>query len=359
MREPRPGLSARYDGLDAIRAGAMLLGLAYHATYAWLPRVAPWYFVADSSPVDALVFVTGFLHAFRMQLFFALSGLFSHLVFERRGERGFLVDRSRRLLVPLAVALPIVLGLDVLLRRASHARGLMSAEYLPGTAFHLAPVHLWFLVYLFTFCVLAWALPTWSGPSRFVARLLRWPPLLLGVFAIPSAALLWWQPEMRPDTALWPKPLEVLHYGAFFAFGWWLWPSREALGALRAWAWPLLVAGVALGVFVFHGTVQWEPLGHALAGVVAWLMTLGGFGLAFRIPSGERPWLRYLVQASYWVYLTHYPVVLGLQLFFAQQALPGTLEYAATVGLTFLVTLISFELFVRKTRLGPWLGVKS
>ena len=47
--------------------------------------------------------LTGALHAFRMELFFALSGFFSHLVFERRGPGGFLRDRSKRLLVPLLV----------------------------------------------------------------------------------------------------------------------------------------------------------------------------------------------------------------------------------------------------------------
>ena len=41
-------------------------------------------------------------------LFFALSGFFSHLVYERRGARAYVVDRSKRLLVPLVVALPVV-----------------------------------------------------------------------------------------------------------------------------------------------------------------------------------------------------------------------------------------------------------
>ena len=73
----------------------MLLGLAYHATYAWLPNVAPWYLVADSSPVEGLMLVTGLLHSFRMQVFFALSGFFSHLVFERRGARSAPIATSR------------------------------------------------------------------------------------------------------------------------------------------------------------------------------------------------------------------------------------------------------------------------
>ena len=117
----------------------MLLGLAYHATYAWFPDVGPWSFVADASPVPALTVLTGLLHAFRMQVFFALSGFFSHLVFERRGARGFLIDRSRRLVLPFLFALPIVLGLDAALRQWSHAAGLMARSLVTERTNHATP----------------------------------------------------------------------------------------------------------------------------------------------------------------------------------------------------------------------------
>ena len=66
----------------------MLLGLAYHATYAWFPDVGPWYFVADGSPVPALPVLTGLLHAFRMQVFFALSGFLLYLPWLRSATEG-------------------------------------------------------------------------------------------------------------------------------------------------------------------------------------------------------------------------------------------------------------------------------
>ncbi len=349
--------TTRYDGLDAVRAGAMLLGIAFHATYAWLPRVAPWYFVADASPVDALVFVTGFLHAWRMQLFFALSGFFSHLVFERRGARGYFKDRSKRLLVPLLVALPFVLAADFALRRASFELGTMSPAYALGAHFRLAPVHLWFLIYLWCFCALAWALPTWSAPSLLVRRALNFAPSLV-LLAVPTCLGLWLHPENKPDLFFWPQPFEFLHYGLFFAFGWCLWPQREHVASLRRHAPMLLAAGLALGLYVFTGTRQWTTEGHMLTGAVAWVMTLGALGLAFRLPSRERPTLRLLVDASYWVYLVHYPLVLALQLGFALLDAPGLVEYLATVAFTFAIALASFVWLVRDTRIAPWLGVR-
>lgn len=349
----------RYDGLDAIRAGAMLLGLAYHATYAWFPDVGPWYLVADASPVPGLTTLTGLLHAFRMQVFFALSGFFSHLVFERRGARGFMVDRSKRLVLPLASALPLVLLLDVALRQWSHSRGLMSPAFKDGTGFLLVPRHLWFLVYLFTLCVAAWAVPKWDAPARWMKSALRFPPLLALGLVVPTCLALSFHPSNRPDEALWPLPFELFHFGLFYAVGWWCWPAREtSFEPLRRQAPFFLGAGLALGLFIFRGSLQYELRGQVLAGVVPWLMTLGAFGLAFRVAPQERPWLRFLVEASYWVYLVHYPVVQALQVLFAQVPAPGLLEYCATVLLTFGFALSTFRLFVWKTPLGPWLGVR-
>lgn len=345
----------RYDGLDAVRAGAMLLGIAYHATYAWLPRVGPWYFVADSSPVDALFFVTGFLHAWRMELFFALSGFFSHLVFERRGARGFLAERSRRLLVPLLVALPVVLACDFALRRASFELGTMSPDYAPGAGFRFAPVHLWFLIYLWCFCAVAWLLPRTDFFTNTLRRALNFAPSLL-LLAAPTCVGLWLHPESRPDRFFWPQPFELAHYGLFFAFGWWLWPQREHVASLRRHAPVLLAAGLALGAYVFTGSRQWETQGHVLSGLVAWLLTLGALGLAFGVKPGERPALRLLCEASYWVYLTHYPLVLALQLAFSRVEAPGLVEYFATVTLTLAVCLTTFVLLVRRSPLAPWLG---
>jgi peptidoglycan/LPS O-acetylase OafA/YrhL len=358
---PPPSVSPqRYAGLDGIRAGAMLLGLAYHATYAWLPRVGPWYFVADAAPVEALVSVTGALHAFRMQLFFALSGFFSHLVFERRGERAYFLDRSRRLLVPLLVALPLAMLAYWQLRVWSHAAGVMSPDFKPGTDFHALPLHLWFLIYLWSFCALALLAPKTTLLARLLEQGLRFPPALLVVLSSLTALGLWLHPENRPDSAFWPQPFELFHYGLFFAFGWTLWRVRlDAAAPLRRWAWPSLGLGVGLLVLVFRGSLQWEPLGHALGGPIAWSITLGALGLALSSSTREENRaLRFVVESSYWVYLVHYPVVLALQVVFAQQAWPGLVEYALTTVLTLLMAWVTFVLFVWRTPLGPWLGVK-
>jgi glucan biosynthesis protein C len=157
----------RWAGLDLVRATAMLLGLAYHGVFAYLPGIGPYYVVQDPATQGALASLGATLHAFRMEVFFTLAGFFAHLLLERRGVNGFLRDRARRLLVPFTVALPLSIVADVMLRRWSSARGTLSPAYQPPLdALRLAPLHLWFLEYVFLFCAATWLLVRLFGQPK-------------------------------------------------------------------------------------------------------------------------------------------------------------------------------------------------
>jgi glucan biosynthesis protein C len=340
----------------------MLLGLCYHAAYAYVPDVGRWYFVADPSSSPVFVAVVGVLHSFRMQLFFALSGFFAHLVFERRGARGFLVDRSRRLVIPFVVAVPLTAVADVWVRRWSLAEGLMSADFPLQAGWRAAPVHLWFLEYLFLYCLAAWGLSRAGlegrSASRGLAAALQFPEVLL-LLGVPLGLGLMRFGEVLPALSFVPDVHALAHYGVFFALGWLLWPAREAVDTLVRRGWWMALAGFALSLFIFTRPLQWQPVGQFLAGMVPALVTLGCLGLAFRVPAATRPALRFLVESSYWVYLVHYPLVLALQVALAKLGWPAGAKYALVVLVTFGVALASFRLFVYRSALGPWLGVKS
>jgi peptidoglycan/LPS O-acetylase OafA/YrhL len=353
-------VKARWLGLDVVRAAAMLLGVAYHATTAYTPGLGPYYPVADGPSSPALAALGAGLHAFRMQVFFTLAGFFAHLLVERRGVDGFLRDRAKRLVVPFALALPVSIVADVALRTWALKWGVMDHAYRLRDGLRFAPMHLWFLEYLFGFCVVAWAAVKVLGPLK--PWTLKWPELLL-LLAAPTAWGLVLVPEPRPDETFIPLLSVALHFGAFFFVGFALYAARASLDVLRRCAW-MLPVGLALAAWVYTRHVQWEPLGHGLGGVIAWLVTLGALGLAFRFaPLGDRasptPALQLLVDSSYWVYLVHYPVVVALQVLLTRVEWPTLLKYALVVAGTLLVTLGSFVAFVRRSAVAPWLGVRA
>jgi hypothetical protein len=93
--------SERLHGLDALRGGALLLGVVLHASMSFIP--APIWIVADDrqSVWAGVLFFA--IHLFRMATFFLLAGLFAHMMLGRRGVGGFLKDRFIRIGGPLGV----------------------------------------------------------------------------------------------------------------------------------------------------------------------------------------------------------------------------------------------------------------
>ncbi|MBL8921774.1 MAG: acyltransferase family protein [Myxococcaceae bacterium] len=345
-------MTARFDGLDRVRAAAMLLGLVYHATYAFMPDVGQWYPVQADATWSGFSVIAGVVHAVRMPVFFTLSGFFAALVMDRRGDR-FLVDRFKRLMVPFLVAVPLNLGLDVLIRRASLAQGTVDPGYAGQGEWLFRPLHLWFLEYLFLYCLAAWALVATPLSVR-VGGLLKRPEVVLLASALTAGTVVVWG-EPQPAFSFVPSVGAVAYFAPFFAFGWALYRAREETAVLQRRGWWMVVASLALCLFVFTRPLQWQWQGQALAAVAAWLMVLGVLGPAMK--PGTRP-AGPLVQSAYWVYLLHHPLVQGGQVLVAKQAWPAWVGYLVVVAGAFAVSFGSFWLVVRRTPLAPWVGAK-
>jgi peptidoglycan/LPS O-acetylase OafA/YrhL len=88
---------------------------------------------------------------------------------------------------------------------------------------------------------------------------------------------------------------------------------------------------------------------HALS---TWLTVLGALGLALRFLGRPRPVVRYLADSSYWLYLVHPPLVIGLQIQLAAVELPAGLKFLAIHLLALPLLLASYQLFARDTLIG-------
>lgn len=89
----------RHD-LDALRAIAMLLGIALHAAMSF--STVPWT-VKDSQMSSSYSVLFAMIHGFRMPLFFMLSGFFTAMLWRKRTLAGVIRQRSKRILLPLVI----------------------------------------------------------------------------------------------------------------------------------------------------------------------------------------------------------------------------------------------------------------
>ena len=144
-----PAGGERLHALDAVRGGALLLGVAFHATMSFLPGPQIWVVRDAADPGLGLLFFWS--HMFRMILFFLIAGYFGRMLVERRGAGGFVRDRSRRILLPLLLFwLPVMAAIVAMFVWGAAAMngGTLPSQPAPPPAITLATfplTHLWFL----------------------------------------------------------------------------------------------------------------------------------------------------------------------------------------------------------------------
>ena len=143
----------RLHALDAVRGFALIAGIVFHATVSFLPTPGvPLWIVTDNHPSVTLAVVFQVLHTFRMTTFFLIAGFFAHLTFHRRGARGFIADRVKRIAAPLLVGWPLLFAAIVTVTiwaavSSANGRPLPPPPRYPGfPSFPLT--HLWFLYLL-------------------------------------------------------------------------------------------------------------------------------------------------------------------------------------------------------------------
>ena len=103
-----------------------------------------------------------------------------------------------------------------------------------------------------------------------------------------------------------------------------------------------------------------SPLQHVLhalleASAGLW-MTLWCLLAGKRWLDKKRATMRWLADASYWVYLVHLPLLFAIQYRLLDVPLHWTAKFTVSVLTTFALSLVSYQLLVRHTMVGTLLN---
>ena len=85
-------------------------------------------------------------------------------------------------------------------------------------------------------------------------------------------------------------------------------------------------------------------------------MIFGLIGAFRKFCSAENRSIRYLSDASYWLYIAHLPVAMLLQIWIANAPWPGALKLICICTITTLFLLAIYEVAVRYTWIGAMLN---
>ena len=366
--------------LDNLRATAMLLGVFLHSALAYAQPSQSVWLATDPNASVALDASIWFIHLFRMGLFFLLSGYFAKLVIERKGLGHFMWNRCLRIVIPFVLFYPFLLAAMTIvivfsLSYLVEPRGLMgfiaaAAKASTGAQKRepLTTMHLWFLYYLLAFSTIGALLSNvkWLKLEMLYrhSKMLYLCPMILIPGALAAGA-----PMPAPESFI-PQIWPFAFYGLFYVAGWQLFGREQSLDSWRPYVWHVLA--ICMLMFVPYYLLMpvldlseivdgkssqslWIQGAEAcLTAYLSVLLTITSLLLGQRYMAGKNPFLTFIADSSYWVYLLHLPIVIFLQTLLVPMDLPVWLKFMFVLLVTVVPCMATYVVFVRYTPLG-WL----
>jgi peptidoglycan/LPS O-acetylase OafA/YrhL len=159
------------------------------------------------------------------------------------------------------------------------------------------------------------------------------------------------------------QPKTLFAYAIFFGFGWLLYHQADLLPDFRHHAWRQVVVALVLSPLYFlsiqRGLQAAQPKAFRLhlfavvsGSVVVWLFVFGIMGLFIQYLDRPSTKIRYLADASYWMYLVHLPLMIWIPLALRSLHLPAVVKFTIVLAISVPVLLGSYEWCVRYTIIG-------
>ena len=361
----------RYHGMDSLRAIAMLLGIILHGIIVY--QVTPPREGFPNDPLNHFIgfdHIYGWIHAFRMPLFFIVAGFFGRFLYLKIQEKAFIKHRIRRIGIPLLIGIVTIVPLSAFplnYYKYAYLRELSANVAFQKAAFDLVGwngfFHLWFLYQLMILYFIMVVFNKYLLRLTFINRIFIQNPYnllnALILILISFLTLLFFYdstiPPWTPYNGIKPDIGQTLYYGLFFYFGYVI-QKRSLIDNVKGLN--IILYGVAGTVlyaskFIFTFDIVMEKLiwsGETI------LLSLSFLGLFNKFLNVKNNLIRYISDASYWLYLAHFPVVSTLQILFLHIAWPLYIELTIILFLTFFITFYTYEHFVRYTLIGDYLN---
>ena len=368
--------STRLYYLDALRVIAILIVFLFHAVHPY--DMWDWHIKNVEQSLTLTVLIT-ILALWGMPFFFMIAGAGSWFALRRRTSRQYIVERTKRLLVPFLFGTLLVYVYTQYLQWDNQVyRGVVAVPFLEYLVENLSwylslgftprywgiGVHLWFLGFLWVFALLSLPLFQWlkgEKGGRFLDRLASVCDKRLGllIFFVPLVLIRYLLTPFFPDEHNWS---DFLFQGSFFILGYLLFASERLNQAVRRDG-PLL-GGIGLAAllllliiyFINPAAGDWvEAYGTggfylAMGTVVliglTWSLAMLFIGM--RYMDKDRVWVRYANELALPFFIVHQPVIIFIASFVIKWELATPLKLVITVLGSFLAAWGLVEFVIKR-----------
>jgi len=227
--------------------------------------------------------------------------------------------------------------------------------------------HFWFLYYLIiittTSILIALAFKRLPKVSSHISKSFNWaiekPIFRVLIFASLTCGIYFFMgiDQVETSMSLIPDLNTFTFYFFFYITGWVLFKSKHLLNSMMRLDWANIILGTIL-LFTYIFTIQLLSfeMKIIIISTVVWLFIFGITGLFIRYGSKHSARMRYVSDASYWVYLVHFPLTGVIPGLIADWSIPATLKFVVVLAFTTTVCFITYHYFVRATFIGKFLN---
>lgn len=310
--------------LDSIRAWLMLLGIPFHISLIYSSHM--WH-VNSAYPSWWLTLFNDFIHAFRMQVFFVISGYFSYMLYLRYPLKRWWKVRVERVGIPMLTAIPLLtlpqfIMLQHVKENTANWHTLSPYDKFNTLSWELIS-HLWFLLVL----VILTTISLWlfraikNNADRLLndislGKLSIWFLLLGLAWAAFRRVIFLFYPEILRDALFNFTVMQTLFYIPFFLLGALTFISPR-LKSLFVTPSPWCMVGSALAFIAYllnqrYGSGEgWMYETEAVITMLMgfWMVNVV-FSLGHRLLNFQSARVSYFVNASLFIYLVHHPLTL-------------------------------------------------
>lgn len=310
--------------LDSIRAWLMLLGIPFHISLIYSSHM--WH-VNSAYPSWWLTLFNDAIHAFRMQVFFVISGYFSYMLYLRYPLKHWWKLRVERVGIPMLTAIPLLtlpqfIMLQYVKDKTAEWHTLSTYDKFNTLSWELIS-HLWFLLVLVVLTTVSMVLfkKIKNSANRMagnisLAKLSLWF-LLLGIaWAAFRRMVLMIYPDILRDALFNFAVMQTLFYIPFFILGALIFINSRLKSLFTTPSpWCMLGSALAFAAYLLNQRYgSGEGWMYETEAVITMLLGLWMvnvvFSLGHKMLNFQSARVSYFVNASLFIYLVHHPLTL-------------------------------------------------
>lgn len=376
------GQERRYD-IDWLRFLSLCAVFLFHCARFF--DDGGWHVKNVQSSFGMTVFVN-VLAQWIMPIFFILSGISSYYSLAKMQQNGlYLRERFKRLMIPLTFGIFTMIPLQVYFERVSHSQFIGTyIEFYPhyfdgfyafGGNFAWMGLHLWYLLFLFVFTLLAFPLFVLlkkPGGQQLIAR-------MADFLARPGAILLLFISVTVLDYGLMPNsPLGIRDMGGWnlftylllFIYGYIFAGDIRFKGIIQAHRRASLIIGIVTLTILYYWLVHFgmPNTGYnfnylsvtAVRCLNSWcfLIALLGYGSKYLTMSNNL--LNYVSQLILPFYILHQTVIITIGYYVVQWDVSIATKYLVISTSSLIVIMLLYEILIKRINVLRFLfGLKT